>query len=75
MAGSENLICGLAAALLVLHLYTNMAQSVSGDKKLVRSRSGLRIIASSENDRSPFELCEPPWIPDVEVSSIYGFIV
>jgi len=32
----------------------------------VRSKSGLRIISCSENNRSPFELCEPPWIRDNE---------
>ncbi|KAK4304524.1 hypothetical protein Pmani_023517 [Petrolisthes manimaculis] len=38
--------------------------SSSPGKRLVRSKSGLRIIPISETDRSPFELREPEWIPD-----------
>ncbi|XP_077994130.1 zinc finger FYVE domain-containing protein 21-like isoform X2 [Glandiceps talaboti] len=35
-----------------------------GDKKLLRSKSGLRMVCVNERFRSPFELEEPPWIPD-----------
>ncbi|XP_054263300.1 zinc finger FYVE domain-containing protein 21-like isoform X1 [Macrosteles quadrilineatus] len=35
-------------------------------KKLIRSKSGLRIVAADENYESPFHLCEPQWIPDKE---------
>ncbi|XP_070576825.1 zinc finger FYVE domain-containing protein 21-like isoform X2 [Ptychodera flava] len=38
----------------------------AGDKKLVRSKSGLRMVCVNERFRSPFELEEPPWIPDNE---------
>lgn len=41
---------------------------MSADKKLVRSKSGLRIISSNYNHRSPFELFEPPWVEDKECS-------
>merc|ERR1712226_684147 len=41
---------------------TNMAT----DKKLVRSKSGLRMVAVNEALTSPLMLCEPPWIPDNE---------
>ncbi|XP_013412746.1 zinc finger FYVE domain-containing protein 21-like [Lingula anatina] len=40
--------------------------ATNADKKLVRSKSGLRIVATSEDGRSPFELYEPPWVPDKE---------
>lgn len=38
-----------------------------GGKKLVRSKSGLRIVAHEQSGKSPFELTEPAWIPDAEV--------
>lgn len=37
-------------------------------KKLVKSKSGLRIVSSDEADHSLFELSEPHWIADKEVS-------
>ncbi|PIK54380.1 putative zinc finger FYVE domain-containing protein 21 isoform X1 [Apostichopus japonicus] len=33
-------------------------------KKLVRSKSGLRMVSVQEKDNSPFLLEEPEWIPD-----------
>lgn len=33
-------------------------------KKLVRSKSGLRMVSVEEKDNSPFLLEEPPWVPD-----------
>ncbi|XP_041468741.1 zinc finger FYVE domain-containing protein 21-like isoform X1 [Lytechinus variegatus] len=33
-------------------------------KQLVRSKSGLRMVSVEEKDTSPFQLQEPPWIPD-----------
>ncbi|XP_071801719.1 zinc finger FYVE domain-containing protein 21-like [Asterias amurensis] len=33
-------------------------------KKLVRSKSGLRMVSVEDKDTSPFQLDEPPWIPD-----------
>ena len=38
-----------------------------GNKKLTKSKSGLRIIPISNTARSPFELKEPTWSPDKEV--------
>lgn len=35
-------------------------------KKLVRSKSGLRIVPGNDDCKSPFLLCEPPWTPDSE---------
>ncbi|KAG7168885.1 Zinc finger FYVE domain-containing protein 21-like, partial [Homarus americanus] len=40
------------------------AGTTSTGKRLVRSKSGLRIIPLNDCDRSPFELSEPEWIPD-----------
>jgi len=36
-------------------------------KKLIKSKSGLRIVVTNDEYRSPFLLCEPQWIPDNEV--------
>jgi hypothetical protein len=36
-------------------------------KKLIKSKSGLRIVVTNDEYRSPFLLCEPQWIPDSEV--------
>ena len=38
-------------------------------KRLVRSKSGLKKIPLNDYERSPFELTEPEWIPDKQVSS------
>ncbi|KAK6633686.1 hypothetical protein RUM44_004293 [Polyplax serrata] len=35
-------------------------------KKLIKSKSGLRIVLINQKYRSPFLLCEPCWVPDNE---------
>nr|XP_054759330.1 uncharacterized protein LOC129265351 [Lytechinus pictus] len=39
-------------------------------KQLVRSKSGLRMVSVEEKDTSPFQLQEPPWIPDEQVENL-----
>lgn len=41
-----------------------MAGTTGSGKKLVRSKSGLKVVPLNETDRSPFELQEPEWVPD-----------
>ena len=43
------------------------------EKKLLKSKSGLKIVAVDETTQSPFVLVEPLWAPDHEVfsSNIY----
>lgn len=41
----------------------------SSTKRLVRSKSGLRIVAANDDCRSPFLLCEPLWTPDSEANN------
>lgn len=36
-------------------------------KKLIRSKSGLKIVTANDEDKSPFVQQEPEWIPDCEV--------
>jgi len=38
-------------------------------KKLIKSKSGLRIVLVNEKYRSPFLLGEPNWVPDNQVRS------
>ena len=40
-------------------------------KKLVRSKSGLRMVSVEDKDTSPFQLDEPPWIPDNQVRFLF----
>ncbi|XP_076464150.1 zinc finger FYVE domain-containing protein 21-like [Babylonia areolata] len=37
----------------------------TGEKKLVRSKSGLRMVTVDEKIQSPFTMAEPEWTPDV----------
>ena len=46
----------------------------SSDKRLVRSKSGLKIVSLSEDGVSPLTLEEPQWSPDSEVSIKYADI-
>ena len=46
----------------------------TGEKKLVRSKSGLRMVTVDEKIQSPFTIAEPEWIPDGAVSS-FVFLV
>ncbi|UYV64716.1 hypothetical protein LAZ67_3001742, partial [Cordylochernes scorpioides] len=39
---------------------------LSSSKRLINSKSGLRIVALDNSLISPFELSEPPWTPDKE---------
>ncbi|XP_046558103.1 zinc finger FYVE domain-containing protein 21-like [Haliotis rubra] len=41
--------------------------AATGEKKLVRSHSGLRMVCMNANDTSPFTLPEPQWIPDADM--------
>ncbi|KAL1478591.1 hypothetical protein MTO96_034976 [Rhipicephalus appendiculatus] len=43
----------------------------TGQKKLVRSKSGLRIVTVGNEELSPFHLDEPPWTPDRETADCW----
>jgi len=40
--------------------------SAPGGKRLVNSRSGLKILCQHDKDASPWDLAEPQWTPDNE---------
>ena len=44
------------------------ASPTGSGKKLVNTKGGLRMISVNEEERSPFELEEPHWDIDSEVS-------
>ena len=42
----------------------------NGEKKLVRSKSGLRMVTVDERIQSPLMMSEPQWTPDSAVSFV-----
>lgn len=44
-----------------------MMSSLSGGKRLVKSKSGLKIVCQHDRETPPWELAEPPWVADQEV--------
>ena len=42
-------------------------EKMSSGKQLVKGKSGLRMIAVSEDERCPFLLEEPHWTDDTQV--------
>jgi hypothetical protein len=47
---------------------SDLTMEARNTKKLIKSKSGLRIVATNDEYKSPFLLCEPQWVPDSEVS-------
>ena len=48
-----------------------LKMSAPGGKRLVNSKSGLKIQWQHDKDASPWELAEPQWIPDTQVSLFF----
>lgn len=40
------------------------------EKKLVKSKSGYRMVIVDERIASPFTIEEPPWMPDYAVNFV-----
>ena len=49
---------------------TSAAMFPSPSKRLVRSKSGLKIVAQHSRDVPPWNLEEPAWVKDEEVMQI-----
>ena len=47
----------------------------TSDKKLVRSKSGLKIVSLTDETRSPLTIPEPPWVPDNQVEENTQYIL
>ena len=41
----------------------------SGGKRLVKSKSGLKIVCQHDRESAPWDMAEPQWTPDKEVCS------
>ena len=39
----------------------------SGAKRLVKSKSGLKIVCQHDRECAPWDMAEPHWVPDKEV--------
>ncbi len=48
---------------------TSQAMFPTPTKRLVRSKSGLRIVSQSERGNIPWHLEEPHWVKDEEVAN------
>ena len=36
-------------------------------KRLVKSKSGLKMVCQHDRESAPWDMAEPPWVPDEEV--------
>ena len=41
----------------------------SGGKRLVKSKSGLKIVCQHDRESAPWDMAEPQWTPDKEVQT------
>ena len=46
----------------------------SGGKRLVKSKSGLKIVCQHDRESAPWDMAEPQWTPDKEVASLHILI-
>lgn len=44
----------------------------SGGKRLVKSKSGLKIVCQHDRESAPWDMAEPQWTPDKEVTTCLG---
>ena len=55
------------AAVAASSASSNVAPT-SGGKRLVKSKSGLKIVCQHDRESAPWDMAEPQWTPDKEVS-------
>lgn len=51
---------------------SSSTSSASGGKRLVKSKSGLKIVCQHDREAAPWDLAEPHWTPDAEVTNCVG---
>jgi hypothetical protein len=44
-----------------------MTTSQPGGKRLLKSKSGLKMVFQHDREVAPWDLAEPPWVGDEEV--------
>ena len=65
---SENEPLALGSIRAIERSACGRSKMATNDKKLVRSKSGLKIVSLNEETSSPFILQEPRWVPDNQVT-------
>ena len=57
----------MATSILPANSETQVIQNSSGGKRLVKSKSGLKIVCQHDRESAPWDMAEPHWTPDKEV--------
>ena len=57
----------MATSILPANSETQVIQNSSGGKRLVKSKSGLKIVCQHDRESAPWDMAEPQWTPDKEV--------
>ena len=58
----------MATATVAANLESPTVTPTSGGKRLVKSKSGLKIVCQHDRESAPWDMAEPQWTPDKEVS-------
>ena len=58
----------MATSILPANSETQVIQNSSGGKRLVKSKSGLKIVCQHDRESAPWDMAEPQWTPDKEVT-------
>ena len=57
----------MATSILPANSETQVIQNSSGGTRLVKSKSGLKIVCQHDRESAPWDMAEPQWTPDKEV--------
>jgi len=62
----------MAAATIAANSESSNVTPSSGGKRLVKSKSGLKIVCQHDRESAPWDMAEPQWTPDKEVTTCLG---
>jgi hypothetical protein len=57
----------MATATIPANSESSQVTPSSGGKRLVKSKSGLKIVCQHDRESAPWDMAEPQWTPDKEV--------
>ena len=60
----------MATAAIASNSEVSNVTPTSGGKRLVKSKSGLKIVCQHDRESAPWDMAEPQWTPDKEVGGI-----
>ena len=60
----------MATAAVASNSEVSNVTPTSGGKRLVKSKSGLKIVCQHDRESAPWDMAEPQWTPDKEVGGI-----